>query len=63
MFGDGSGVPSLGGEDLITSTNGFNDEYFGHSAGTINVAWDVRDNLTIKYSKALKDDNNIKFNF
>ena len=55
IFGSGSGVPSLGGDDLLASTNGFNDEYFGHSAGTINVAWDVRDNLTIKYIGAYTD--------
>ena len=37
MIGDGkSHVPSLDGADLITSTNGMNDEYFDHQGGTIN---------------------------
>jgi outer membrane receptor protein involved in Fe transport len=54
-FGDGTSVPSLSGEDLVAATNGFNDEYFGHSGGTINVAWDVRDNLTFKYIGAYTD--------
>jgi outer membrane receptor protein involved in Fe transport len=49
IFGDGTGVPSLRGKHLKTATNGFNDEYFNHSAGTINLAWDVNSSLTIKY--------------
>ena len=54
-IGDGKSVPSLAGTDLKAATNGFNDEYFGHSAGTINVEWDVRDDLTIKYIGAYSD--------
>jgi len=49
IFGDGTGVPSLRGKHLKTATNGFNDEYFNHSAGTINLAWDVNSSLTLKY--------------
>ena len=44
-------VPSLSGDDLVTSTNGMNDEYFDHQAGTINYVWDVQDNLTLKYNR------------
>tara|TARA_Y100001970_G_scaffold81737_1_gene103533 strand:- start:11333 stop:14212 length:2880 start_codon:yes stop_codon:yes gene_type:complete len=55
MIGDGSNVPSLKGGDLITSTNGYNDEYFDHQAGTINVTWDVRDDLTVKYIGSYTD--------
>ena len=55
LIGDGTSVPSMSGDDLVTSTNGLNDEYFGHSAGTINVAWDVRDDLTIKYIGSYTD--------
>ncbi|HJL96406.1 MAG TPA: TonB-dependent receptor [SAR86 cluster bacterium] len=54
-IGDGSSVPNLKGSDLKAATNGFNDEYFNHSAGTINVAWDVRDDLTIKYIGSYTD--------
>ena len=43
MIGDGKGIPSMTGDDLVTSTNGFNDEYFDHQAGTINYSWDARD--------------------
>ena len=44
-----SSSPIKSGKHLVTSTNGFNDEYFNHSAGTINLAWDVNDSLTLKY--------------
>jgi outer membrane receptor protein involved in Fe transport len=54
-MGDGTSVPSLNGTDLKAATNGLNDEYFGHSAGTINVSWDVRDDLTIKYIGSYTD--------
>jgi outer membrane receptor protein involved in Fe transport len=54
-IGDGASVPSLRGTDLKAATNGLNDEYFGHSAGTFNVAWDVRDDLTIKYIGSYTD--------
>ena len=54
-MGDGASVPGLRGTDLKAATNGLNDEYFGHSGGTINVAWDVRDDLTIKYIGAYTD--------
>ena len=49
LIGDGTAVPQLRGKHLVTSTNGFNDEYFNHSAGTINLAWDVNDSVTLKY--------------
>ena len=55
MIGDGKGVPSMNGDDLVTSTNGFNDEYFDHQAGTINYTWDVQDNLTLKYIGSYTD--------
>ncbi|HJM15303.1 MAG TPA: TonB-dependent receptor, partial [SAR86 cluster bacterium] len=55
MIGDGKSVPSLSGDDLITSTNGMNDEYFDHQGGLINYVWDVQDNLTIKYIGAYTD--------
>jgi len=55
MFGDGKSVPSLSGGDLVTSTNGMNDEYFGHSGGLINYVWDVQDNLTLKYIGSYTD--------
>ena len=43
IFGDGQSVPSLRGKHLVAATNGFNDEYFNHSAGTINMSWDIND--------------------
>ena len=55
MIGDGKSVPSMNGDDLVTSTNGFNDEYFDHQAGTINYTWDARDDLSIKYIGAYTD--------
>ena len=55
MKGDGKSIPDLNGDDLVTSTNGFNDEYFDHQAGTINYTWDVQDNLTLKYIGAYTD--------
>ena len=55
MIGDGKGIPSMTGDDLVTSTNGFNDEYFDHQAGTINYSWDARDDLTVKYIGAYTD--------
>ena len=55
MIGDGKSVPSMSGDDLVTSTNGYNDEYFDHQAGTINYTWDVQDNLTIKYIGSYTD--------
>ena len=55
MKGDGKGIPDLSGDDLVTSTNGFNDEYFDHQAGTINYTWDVQDNLTLKYIGSYTD--------
>ena len=55
MIGDGKSVPSMTGDDLVTSTNGYNDEYFDHQAGTINYTWDVQDNLTIKYIGSYTD--------
>ena len=55
MKGDGKGIPDLNGDDLVTSTNGFNDEYFDHQAGTINYTWDVQDNLTLKYIGSYTD--------
>ena len=55
MLGDGKSIPSLDGDDLVTSTNGFNDEYFDHQAGTINYTWDARDDLSIKYIGSYTD--------
>ncbi len=49
IIGDGMGVPTMHGRDLKTATNGFNDEYFNHSAATINLSWDINDSLTLKY--------------
>ena len=54
-MGDGQSVPRLKGTDLKAATNGMNDEYFNHSTGTINVAWDLRDDLTIKYIGSYTD--------
>ena len=45
----------MDGDDLVTSTNGYNDEYFDHQAGTINYTWDVQDNLTLKYIGSYTD--------
>ena len=55
IFGDGQGIPSLRGKHLKTATNGFNDEYFNHSAGTINTAWDINDKVTLKYIGSYTD--------
>ena len=55
MIGDGKGIPSMTGDDLVTSTNGFNDEYFDHQAGTVNYTWDARDDLTVKYIGSYTD--------
>ena len=54
-LGDGKSVPKLKGTDLVVATNGFNDEYFNHSAGTINLDWDVNDSLTLKYIGSYTD--------
>ena len=54
-IGDGTSVPHLRGTDLKAATNGFNDEYFNHSTGILNLAWDVRDDLTIKYIGSYTD--------
>ena len=53
--GDGTSVPHLRGTDLKVATNGLNDEYFNHSTGTINLAWDVNDSLTMKYIGSYTD--------
>ena len=54
-IGDGTSVPHLSGTDLKASTNGFNDEYFNHSTGIINLAWDVNDRFTLKYIGSYTD--------
>ncbi|MCB1646935.1 MAG: TonB-dependent receptor, partial [Pseudomonadales bacterium] len=54
-IGDGKSLPSMDGGDLLVATNGFNDEQFDHQNGTVNVAWDVLDNLTIKYIGSYTD--------
>ena len=55
IHGDGKSVPTLSGHDLRTATNGFNDEYFNHSTGTVNLSWDVNDAMTIKYIGSYTD--------
>ena len=55
MLGDGKSIPSMDGDDLVTSTNGYNDEYFDHQAGTVNYTWDARDDLTVKYIGSYTD--------
>ena len=37
MLGDGKSIPSLDGDDLVTSTNGYNDEYFDHQAEQLTI--------------------------
>jgi len=54
-IGDGTSLPDLEGSDLRVASNGFNDEKFLHNNGTLNVAWDVTDWLTIKYIGAYTD--------
>ncbi len=47
--GDGQSVPELSGDDLVSVTNGYQDEYFDQQAGTTNITWDVNDWLSVKY--------------
>jgi outer membrane receptor protein involved in Fe transport len=47
--GSGSEIPDLDGDDLEVWTNGYNDEFFDHQAAYLTVAWDIAENLTIKY--------------
>ena len=47
--GNGRELPELTGDDLVTWTNGYNDEFFDQQAAYASVTWDVRENLTIKY--------------
>ncbi|MEM7003847.1 MAG: TonB-dependent receptor, partial [Pseudomonadota bacterium] len=48
-IGPGDELPELEGDDLVTWTNGFNDEFFDQQAAYVSMTWDVADNLTIKY--------------
>ncbi len=48
-IGSGREQPELDSGDLDVWTNGYNDEFFDQQAAYLSVAWDVSDNLTIKY--------------
>lgn len=49
LLGNGVSVPSLTASELVTNTNGFNDEYFDHKAAYFNAEWVATDWLTVKY--------------
>ena len=49
LLGNGRSVPSLTGSELVTNTNGYNDEYFDHNAAYFNAEWIATDWLTVKY--------------
>lgn len=49
LLGNGVTVPSLTGSELVTNTNGYNDEYFDHNAAYFNAEWIVTDWLSVKY--------------
>ena len=49
LLGTGVSVPSLSGSELITNTNGYNDEAFDHNAAYFNAEWIVNDWLSVKY--------------
>ena len=49
LLGNGVSVPSLSGSELVTNTNGYNDESFDHKAAYFNAEWIVTDWLSVKY--------------
>ena len=49
LLGNGVSVPSISGSELVTNTNGYNDEYFDHNAAYFNAEWIVTDWLSVKY--------------
>ncbi|MEE2785156.1 MAG: TonB-dependent receptor [Pseudomonadota bacterium] len=54
-LGNGRELPEMDGDDLVTYTNGHNDEFFDHQAAYASVTWDVKDNFTMKYIGAYTD--------
>ena len=52
---NGRELCDMDGDDLRTTTNGENDEYFDHEAAYAAVTWDVNDSLTLKYIGAYTD--------
>ena len=49
LLGTGQSVPSITGSELVTNTNGYNDEFFDHNAAYFNAEWVMSDWLTVKY--------------
>jgi len=43
------GVGSLDGDDLVTDTNGQQDEFFDHQAVSFDASWTVSDQFSMKY--------------
>ncbi len=43
------GIGSLDGDDLVTDTNGQQDEFFDHQAVSFDASWTVSDQFSLKY--------------
>ncbi|MEZ5561127.1 MAG: TonB-dependent receptor plug domain-containing protein [Pseudomonadales bacterium] len=43
------GFKNLEGSDLVTATNGQQDEFFDHQALSLDATWDIAENFSIKY--------------
>ena len=43
------GFDDLDGDDLVTATNGFQDEFFDHQAVSLEADWDVSDTFAMRY--------------
>jgi outer membrane receptor protein involved in Fe transport len=54
-LGNGKELPELEGDDLVTYTNGYNDEFFDQQAAYMSVTWDLNEALTLKYIGAYTD--------
>lgn len=52
---NGRELCDMDGDDLRTTTNGFNDEYFDHQAAYMSVTYDISDRFTVKYIGAYTD--------
>ncbi|MCY4278478.1 MAG: TonB-dependent receptor [Gammaproteobacteria bacterium] len=49
LLGNGATVPSLTGSEIVTNTNGHNNEFFDHNAAYFNAEWVATEWLTVKY--------------
>ncbi len=49
LLGNGVTVPSLTGSEIVTNTNGHNNEFFDHNAAYFNAEWVATEWLTVNY--------------